>query len=138
RKNYFYHLQDIHPEASNLVVKIPRFLFFCMREMENITVKSARKVITLSDEMAGYIYSKRNYHGEVVLLENPSGYVPYVEAERDNEFVFCGNAGRLQRIPLIVEAIRKYRSIGGVSTFTFIGSGVHADLLSKLEKQVSG
>lgn len=138
RAEYYYHMQDIHPEASGLVVELPRIAYRMMKWMDAQTVRGARKIITLSEEMASYISTGRGYRGEVKLLENPSGYLCLEKVPKVRGFVFCGNIGRLQRIPLLIESVEKYRKLGGKAEFTFIGSGANADLIRQLSERISG
>jgi glycosyltransferase involved in cell wall biosynthesis len=136
RARYCYHLQDIHPEASDLVVALPRASYCIMQWMDVLTVRGASKIITLSEEMKAHIIKSRGYDGEVIILDNPSGCYFSEKLEKPNGFVFCGNMGRLQRIPLLVEAIQKYKKLGGSADFTFIGAGANAHLVRQLSKEV--
>jgi len=138
RAKYCYHLQDIHPEASSLVVKLPRVSYCIMQWMDALTVRGASKIITLSEEMKAHIINSRRYGGEVIILENPSGCYFSEKVAKPNGFVFCGNMGRLQRIPLLVEAIQRYRELGGNGDFTFIGAGANAHLVRQLSNEVPG
>ena len=47
-------------------------------------------------------------------------------------FAFCGNAGRLQRIPLLIQAIDQYCAVGGLLPFVFAGGGVFSEDLKQL------
>ncbi len=51
---------------------------------------------------------------------------------RTKDIVFCGNAGRLQRIPLLMTAIRDYLQQGGKFRFTFAGGGLYVPELQAL------
>ncbi|OEY65153.1 glycosyltransferase family 4 protein [Marinobacter sp. X15-166B] len=124
---YVYHLQDIHPEAANIVVPVNRVLFRLLQRADNYTLRHADAIITLSEDMKSYIRQRSGTQRPIHLLDNPSFEVTAVSTEkRTNGIVFCGNAGRLQRIPLLMAAIRDYLQQGGKMRFTFAGGGVHA------------
>ena len=42
-------------------------------------------------------------------------------------FIFSGNLGRLQKIPLLLKSIDKYKAEGGILPFLFIGGGLYAN-----------
>lgn len=124
---YVYHLQDIHPEAANIVVPVNGLLFKLLQAVDNFTLRHADAIITLSEDMKAYIQERSGTERPIHLLDNPSFEVTPVPMEqRTKDIVFCGNAGRLQRIPLLMTAIRDYLQQGGKLRFTFAGGGVHA------------
>jgi glycosyltransferase involved in cell wall biosynthesis len=124
--NYVYHLQDIHPEAANIVVPLNGAVFRLLKRVDNYTLRHATAIITLSEDMKAYIQQRSGTHSPIYLLDNPSFEVtPLPVAQRTKDIVFCGNAGRLQRIPLLMTAIREYLQRGGNLRFTFAGGGVH-------------
>ena len=69
---YIYHLQDIHPEASNVVLKINRSLFSLLKKMDNFTMTRANMLITLNEEMKIEILNRINIQKEIAIIENPS------------------------------------------------------------------
>jgi hypothetical protein len=124
---YVYHLQDIHPEAANIVVPVNGLLFKLLQAVDNFTLRHPDAIITLSEDMKAYIQKRSGTERPIHLLDNPSFEVTPVPMElRTKDIVFCGNAGRLQRIPLLMTAIRDYLQQGGRLRFTFAGGGVHA------------
>ena len=124
--NYVYHLQDIHPEAANIVVPLNGLVFRLLKGIDDYTLRNAKAIITLSEDMREYIQQRSDTHSSVYLLDNPSfDVIPVPMAQRTRDIVFCGNAGRLQRIPLLMTAIREYLQKGGNLRFTFAGGGVH-------------
>jgi hypothetical protein len=124
---YLYHLQDIHPEAANVVVPLNGLLFKLLQAVDNFTLRHADSIITLSEDMKIYIQERSRTERPIYLLDNPSFEVTHVPTrQRPNDIVFCGNAGRLQRIPLLMTAIRDYLQQGGKLRFTFAGGGVHS------------
>lgn len=124
---YVYHLQDIHPEAANVVVPLNGLLFKLLQAVDNFTLRHADSIITLSEDMKSYIQERSRTERPIYLLDNPSFEVTHVPTgQRPNDIVFCGNAGRLQRIPLLMTAIRDYLQQGGKLRFTFAGGGVHS------------
>lgn len=124
---YVYHLQDIHPEAANIVVPVNRLLFKLLQIVDNYTLRHSNGIITLSEDMKRYIRQRCDTQSPIHLLDNAAFEVtPVPFAQRTKDIVFCGNAGRLQRIPLLLKAIRDYLHQGGKLHFTFAGGGVHA------------
>lgn len=133
RARYAYHLQDIHPEATNIVVPLNRVLFRLLQRLDNYTLRHAGAIITLSEEMKNYAVQRSATLAPITLLDNPSFEAEPVAVEkRSKDIVFCGNAGRLQRIPLLLGAIENYLQQDGKLRFTFAGGGVHAQDIQAL------
>jgi len=135
RAKYFFHIQDIHPEIANLVMPWNKVIIYFLRLLDNLTIKHASKIITLSDNMKLYLVKNRKaLSHNIFLLDNPSLFIDnkqrYIKKTKD--IIFCGNLGRLQRIPLLVESIDQYLKNGGKMKFTFIGSGLYSYLLEDL------
>ena len=134
RAKYIYHLQDIHPEAANIVLPINNYVFKLLRWVDALVTRNADRIITITGEMADEILSRSGTKSDIVTLDNPAVSFDKV-AVRDSKirgFSFCGNAGRLQRIPLLVEAIDHYLDSGGQLEFAFAGGGVYAEALRDL------
>ena len=135
---YIYHLQDIHPEASNVVLKINKSLFSLFKKMDNFTMTRASIIITLNEEMKTEILNRINIQKEISIIENPS--IPFnidISLEKKKGFSFTGNIGRLQRIPLLINAITEYRQRGGSLEFAFAGGGLFSDQIFELSKNIS-
>lgn len=131
---YIYHLQDIHPEAANVIIPINRLVFRIFRWLDGVTMRNASLLITVTDQMANEIKNRSHTKTSIVALMNPS--VAFDEVNTPDQkkigFTFCGNAGRLQRIPLLLTAIREYCQRGGRLPFVFAGSGVHSKEIARL------
>ncbi|MDN3639975.1 hypothetical protein QWY82_14325 [Simiduia curdlanivorans] len=128
KADYVYHLQDIHPEAANVVVRINYILYSVLRWLDSVVMRNAGLIITITDEMVQEITSRSSTKSPVIVLQNPAvafDSVTLPDAKK-NGFTFCGNAGRLQRIPLLAEAISHYYDLGGQLPFVFAGGGVYA------------
>ena len=122
RAIYCYHLQDIHPEAANIVVELNPTVYRLLRFLDGVVMRNAACLITLSSEMQECIYKRSGTLAPIYLVDNPALPVAYEPGEkRLGDFVFSGNAGRLQRIPLLLSAIKAYLHQGGAQTFTFVG-----------------
>jgi glycosyltransferase involved in cell wall biosynthesis len=135
---YIYHLQDIHPEASNVVVKINRSLFNLLKKIDNFSMRHASLLITLNEEMKIEILRRTNIKKEIAIIENPS--IPFnikISIEKKRGFSFTGNIGRLQRIPLLINAIKEYSQRGGSLEFAFAGGGIFSNQISDLSKNIS-
>jgi glycosyltransferase involved in cell wall biosynthesis len=133
KAKFIYHIQDIHPEATNTIFKINSYIFFLLRKIDNFTLRNANLLITLNEEMKSQILSRSRTKKKINIIENPS--IPFKGItsfkEKTIGFSFTGNLGRLQRVPLLLEAIKKYYLKGGKLKFYFAGSGIYAEKISK-------
>lgn len=131
---YTYHLQDIHPEAANVVVNVAPWLSRLLVWIDGFTMRHASTLVTLTEQMKTVIMARSFSRAPITLLNNPA--VPFDEVNRISSrragFSFCGNAGRLQRMPLLIAAIDSYLSEGGCLHFVFAGGGVYAGELMAL------
>ncbi len=136
---YVYHLQDIHPEATRGVVSVNPVLFRLLKWLDVRTIRNARSVITITDEMAGEIQLRSDMSTPVIVLANPAVSFDGISIplKKKPGFAFCGNAGRLQRLPLLIEAIEEYIQSGGRLEFAFAGGGVYARKLQELAQRFS-
>jgi hypothetical protein len=134
RASYVYHLQDIHPEATNVVVTINSVLFRLLRWMDGLVMRHADRLITITHEMGAEISARSCTQAPIDVMNNPAVSFESVNqaVTKRRGFSFCGNAGRLQRIPLLVDAIERYLSEGGRLEFAFAGGGIHAQVLRHL------
>lgn len=134
RARFVYHLQDIHPEAANVVMPVQPMLFRLLKSMDSLTMRNADSLITITDQMAEQIKERSSTRVPIKTLVNPSVSFDHVTAPDVKKvgFTFCGNAGRLQRIPLIIQAIDQYCQAGGRLPFVFAGAGVYAYALKNL------
>lgn len=139
RAQYFYHLQDIHPEAANVVIPVKSWLFRILRWLDSVTMRRANLLITITQEMADQIRLRSDTRSSIAVLANPSVSFDQVKLPEHKilGFTFCGTAGRLQRIPLLIKAIEQYCHQGGVLPFVFAGAGVYANDLERLAQQYS-
>lgn len=138
-KKFVYHLQDIHPEATQVVTGKTNWVERLLRKIDVKTTCKAATVITLTEQMKSYITQRTGQKLPFVLLDNPSvqgaAQETDVAVERKKGFVYCGNAGRLQRIPLLLAAIERYLNEGGQLPFVFAGGGIYRGAIEKLASQ---
>jgi len=131
---YTYHLQDIHPEAARVVMPVNRWLYRLLLAMDVRSMRNASRLITITEQMARKIRVRSATCAPIDVIPNPA--VPFDEISfgpsKIAGFSFCGNAGRLQRIPLLIQAIGSYLDQGGRSKFVFAGGGVHSKELAAL------
>lgn len=134
RRKYTYHLQDIHPEATTVVTGKTSWGTRLLQRIDCKTIINANLIITLTQQMQKYLTQRvgKNKLPPVVLLDNPSVQGLNTPTERQVGLVYCGNAGRLQRIPLLLKAIDVYSQRGGNLPFFFAGGGVFAADIQKL------
>lgn len=128
---YIYHLQDIHPEAANVAIPVNKWLYKILLKMDQLSMRNAKCLITITEQMLTTIRARSNTSVPVHVLDNPAISFDGVDTTKNKipGFSFCGNAGRLQRIPLMLDAIAAYFERGGTLEFMFVGGGVHADHL---------
>jgi hypothetical protein len=130
---YCYHLQDIHPEATNIIVPLNRLVYRTLLWMDAVVMRHADSIITLSEDMRACILARSCTKAPIHLIDNPAFNVDSTElTDRTGDIVFCGNAGRLQRVPLLLQAIRAYLQQGGSLRFSFVGGGVYAPQIAQL------
>lgn len=139
RAKLIYHLQDIHPEAANVVVTIRPRLFHILRWLDSITARQADVLITITNQMADYVRLRIGAKSSIYVVSNPSVSFDQIKipAVKAMGFTFCGNAGRLQRIPLLIDSIKKYYQMGGRLPFVFAGAGIYADKIKELASEYS-
>lgn len=134
-KKYLYHLQDIHPEATQVVTGKSNWMTRLLQKVDVKTTLQAAGIITLTEQMQAYITKRTGQAVPTVLLDNPSvqgAQSDTAAPERTKGFVYCGNAGRLQRIPLLLAAIERYLNEGGQLPFVFAGGGVYRSAVEQL------
>lgn len=131
---YIYHLQDIHPEATNVVIPVNKVAYKFLRALDSMVMRHAESLITITAEMAEEMRKRSSTSVPIFLLSNPSvAFDEVVMPEKKIAgFSFSGNAGRLQRIPLLIDAIKAYCNQGGKLPFVFAGGGIYAGELKKL------
>lgn len=137
--SYFYHLQDIHPEATQVVIPLNKWFRFCLTRFDSMTMCQATSIITITEQMAHEILKRSRTRSKVHIVSNPA--ISFDRADLKMKkvlgFAFCGNAGRLQRIPLVLEAIETYLLKGGQLSFTFAGGGVYENQLKMFANNFS-
>ncbi len=139
RATYVYHLQDIHPEAVNVVMPLNKWIYHILKYMDSSVMRNAESLITITGEMAEEIQERSETKSKIHILSNPAVSFDGVSIPviKKKGFTFCGNAGRLQRIPIIIDAINIYLGNGGKFDFVFAGGGVYVNALKDLAQQYS-
>lgn len=132
---FYYHAQDIHPEATKVVFNVPSFLFTWLQRIDNFVLSNASKIITLSKDMEGTLKKRSSSIADIVLVDNPALNASFERSAKINGCVFCGNAGRLQLIPTVIRAIQEYLDEHENLEFCFVGGGVYAADLAEMSKK---
>jgi len=135
KASYVYHLQDIHPEAASIVVKLNPMLFSFLRRIDGLVMRHASSIITITQTMKDEIVARSNTKSHIYLIDNPTASFDNPAQLKTKGFIFSGNLGRLQRIPLLLKSIDKYKAKGGMLPFLFIGEGVHTNEIQELSKK---
>ena len=134
-KKFVYHLQDIHPEATHVVTGSSNWVTRLLQTIDVSTIVKANAVITVTEQMKSYIVKRVEKDIPITLLTDPSVQGVQLSLdlqERTKGFVYCGNIGRLQRIPLLLKAIQQYLNENGQLPFVFAGGGVYSSDVKKL------
>ena len=137
KAKYVYHLQDIHPEAANIVVPMNPWVFKVLKFLDTVTMRKAECLITITKQMEKEIRFRSRTNAPIHIINNPAISFDDIDITKAKTagFTFCGNAGRLQRIPLILSAIEAYYNQGGKLKFTFAGGGVFAKQIEAFSKK---
>ena len=98
-------------------------------------MRHASSIITINETMKKEIIARSKTKCKIHLVDNPAVSIAGIVQDKIKGFVFSGNAGRLQRIPLLLKSINKYKEEGGVLPFLFIGSGVYSDEIRMLSNK---
>lgn len=134
KAKFIYHIQDIHPEATDAIYKINKFILKILRGIDNFVINRASILITLNDTMEYQIRKRSDTKKKIIIIENPSCKfeLKNFNSKKKRGFTFIGNLGRMQRIPLICDAINHYCNSGGKLTFAFVGGGIYSSYLNDL------
>ncbi|MCK2150065.1 glycosyltransferase [Marinobacter alexandrii] len=137
RAKFIYHLQDIHPEAANVVIKVHPLLFTVLQRIDCFSMRRADVVITITEEMAEEIRKRSGTRSPINIEGNPAVSFDEVSQPPNKKkgLTFCGNAGRLQRIPLLIDSITQYLDAGGKLEFAFAGGGIYSSALAELAEK---
>jgi hypothetical protein len=135
RKKYVYHVQDIHPEASSLLMSIPGFVFSTLQAVDTWVLNNAYRLVTLTEDMKVSLQARGVKRGDITLIENPSTISKNLAPNQLQGVVFSGNAGRLQLMEIVLEAIEQYLEADGQLKFCFVGSGIFKERLLDLAKR---
>jgi len=133
RSKLIYHFQDIHPEIFASIKKIPKPLYKFLKFLDSYTQRQSTNLITINEQMKEYLISRVEICPSIYLVSNPAN-IDFSKVNKQTKkirgFVYCGTIGRLQLIPILLKAIAKYLNDGGEMSFTFIGDGIHKNLVS--------
>lgn len=127
-----YHVQDIHPEITNIVAPMHPWLFRILKMLECNVLTNASEIVTINAIMRDEILQRSLPLAAIHVLENPALDVDTRGVQRSKGFIYCGNAGRLQRIPVLLEALRKYYVAGGKLPFFYVGGGYYKSAFESL------
>jgi glycosyltransferase involved in cell wall biosynthesis len=132
RASYVYSVQDIHPEITNIMVKLNSFLFSFLKKLDGLIMRHASSIITITQTMKDEIITRSNTKSHIYLIDNPTNTIDEINKVKIKGFIFSGTMGRLQKIPLLIKSIDKYKAKGGILPFLFIGSGIYVNEIRSL------
>ena len=127
-----YHVQDIHPEIANTLLEMNPIVYKALASLDCFALRSSAAIVTLSDDMRKTLIGREAGVPSVEILPNPAIFFQSTCDNKDLDFVFCGNAGRLQLIPDLVAGIELYLSLGGGMRFDFAGGGANVEMIIEL------
>ena len=130
--SYVYSIQDIHPEITNIVVKLNPLLFSFLKKVDGLVMRHASSIITITQTMKDEIIARSNTKSHIYLIDNPSSSIDESIQLKIKGFIFSGTFGRVQNIPLLLKSIDKYKTKGGILPFLFIGGGWYANEVQSL------
>ena len=133
--SYAYHLQDIHPELTNIVVRINPIIFKFLKSIDALVIRHAKKIITITETMKNEIIKRSNCKSNIYLVDNPSFNFKETDQIKIKGFIFSGNLGRLQLVPLLLKSIDQYKAKGGTLPFVFNGGGLFSRETHELSKK---
>ena len=131
-KKYIYHVQDIHPEATSLLIRLPRFVFYALQSIDTWVLKNAYRIVTLTVDMETTLQRRGLKNNNIIILENPSTVLNLELQVKSPGVVFSGNAGRLQLMEIVLDAIEQHLKLDGQLKFCFIGAGIYKKRLIDL------
>lgn len=137
KAKYIYHVQDIHPEATNIILKLPRLVIRFFKYIDTLTLKNADVVITLNQDMKNTLLARAPAI-RITLLDNPAVKLKLEETRlcKINGAIFCGNAGRLQHMEVLLDAIDTFLTEDtGDFVFAFVGRGIYSERLAQMAKK---
>jgi len=134
-KRYVYHVQDIHPESTALLINIPKIIFLGLRSIDTWVLNSAYKVITLTEDMRASLQARGVRKDSVILVENPAFVSNIFSQDQVHGIVYSGNAGRLQLMEIVLDSIEQYLKCRGHLKFCFVGAGIYKDQLLDLSRR---
>lgn len=117
RFRMIYHVQDIHPEITQLANKQKKkLLMHLLKSLDTFTLLVADRVVTLSRDMAGALTSRNKkienkiqivnnfYTGDLsgASAESTKNVTQHDSARDSVTFVYAGNVGRYQNIDKLV------------------------------------
>ena len=60
KASYVYNIQDIHPEITNIVVKLNPLLFSFLKKVDGLVMRHASSIITITQTMKDEIIPRSN------------------------------------------------------------------------------
>lgn len=141
RFKFLYHCQDIYPDITTIGNENDsegwtfRFMFF----LDKFIMRSAWKIVVLSDDMKQHIVQKRKLEpGKVEVINNfdfnrvksdkgsraelPESLKYIIEA-KERTIIFAGNLGYFQNLDLVFKAVSSIVAKNNI-TFLIVGDGV--------------
>ncbi len=132
--NFIYHMQDIHPEVSQISGGIMAKGLFnrLVKWLDNQTLRRSHAVVVLSEDMAHTLANRNVRIDNLRVINNPpveqeSGVdLPPSEYRKDSSktrLIFAGNLGRFQNLELLVAGVSRSFADYPNLELVFLGDG---------------
>lgn len=137
RCQFYYHLQDIHPEVGAHIYGTGNIFTRFLIKIDSLTLRNADGIATITNKMMEKIKERSETKSKITCIDNPAfEYRPAPNKQQKRKgVVFCGNAGRLQLMPLILSSLDEFYSRGGWLPVVFAGGGIYENELLNLSKK---
>ncbi len=132
--HFVYHMMDVHPEVSEnsggIMGKSPVAALF--RWLDNGTLRRAAKIVVLSEDMADTLRARGIGPLDIEVINNfelgegtlQAPVPPTEPSAKPPHFIFAGNMGRFQQVPLLVEGLAAAFEARPEARLTLLGDGV--------------
>ena len=66
---YVYHVQDVHPELTNIVIKLNPVLFFFFKKLDGLVLRNASSIVTINETMRNEIIRRSSTKSHIHLID---------------------------------------------------------------------
>ena len=130
RAEYIYHLQDIHPEAANVIMPVNKLVYEILLKMDALTMRKAKCLITITEQMALEIDCVLEQQSPFMCwIILPFRLMAFIQKSQNFRVLLLRKCRQVAAHPFDPRCHETYFERGGCLEFTFAGGGVFADRL---------